>query len=333
MSSPSVSVVIPTFNRRSDLLAALGTISRQSMTDFECIVVDNGPSTDGTRAAVEELAASDSRFRVVQVGPVGIFPAANAGIRASRSPVVFLMDDDVELVEEGTFGYVLGSFESEPGLGVLGISEYYPGDRHRDGSEPGPGSGMLTWLRDTRLYPAGMTNRWGMIGTKFQHLAFGQTHRVHHVRSSAMGIRREAFDAVDGFFEPYVVQKRGYRCETDFCLQVRRAGYDVTYSSQRPQVLHKQAPRVNGFDRSGTDRNYLVSTGRNNAFFFLRNYWSRPSSPMFLLWDVLVGNTSQPGFLRLAKSGHFNPRTHWYALKGKSQGLRMFWQHGTAVTK
>ena len=331
--SPRISVIIPTFNRQSDLLDALGSVRRQDMGEFECIIVDNGPSTDGTAAAVHELAASDGRFRLVQTGPVGIFPAANAGVRGSAAPVIFLMDDDVELVDEGTLASVCDAFESGPRLGVLGVSEFYPGGRHRGESAPDRKTGMAGWLRDTRLYPAGMTNRWGMIGTKFHQLPFGRQHRVHHVRSSAMGISRAVFDRVGGFFEPYVVQQRGYRCETDFCLQVTRAGFEVVYSSRGPQVLHKQAPRVNGFGRSGTDRDYLICTGRNNAFFFLRNYWSRPASPLFFMWDSVVGNTSQPGFLRLIKGGHWRPKTHWHALTGKWQGLRMFWRYGAAGAK
>ena len=90
---------------------------------------------------------------------MGIFPAANAGVRGSAAPVIFLMDDDVELVDEGTLASVCDAFESGPRLGVLGVSEFYPGGRHRGESAPDRKTGMAGWRRDTRLEPAGMGNR------------------------------------------------------------------------------------------------------------------------------------------------------------------------------
>jgi hypothetical protein len=243
------------------------------------------------------------------------------------------MDDDVELVEDNTLSYVTEQFDADFALGVLGLSEFYPDDRHKGHEEPEKPHGWLDALKDTRLYRPGMVNRWGMVGTKFHHLPFGKRVQVQHVRSSAMAVRRQAFDHVGGFFEPYTVQGRGYRCETDFCLQVKRAGYGVKFSARDPQVLHKQSPRVNGFDRSGFDRDYLVSTGRNNTFFFLRNFWSRKSAPVFLLWDMLVGNTSQPGVLRLLKAGQWRLTTHWHALTGKWLGMKMFWRYGKAAAR
>jgi GT2 family glycosyltransferase len=333
LNQPEISIVIPTFNRRDVLQEALGSLCRQRDVDFECVVVDNGPSTDGTAEGFAATVGGDARFRLVQTGPTGIFPAVNRGFAETNGRLVLVMDDDVELVDPGTLSHVLAQFQKWPNAGVIGLSEFYPGGRHAGHQAPERPAGKVTSLRDTRLYEPGMINRWGMIGTKFHQLPFGDTVALHHVRSSAMAVRRNVFDTVGGFSDAYSATGRGYRCETHFCLEVRRAGFDVMFSAQDPQVLHKQAPRMAGYGRDGLDREYLVGTGSNNTFFFLSNFWTRRSAPLFIAWDMLVGNTSQPGVLRLLKSGVYRPSTYWHAINGKWLGARLFWRHGPVAAR
>ncbi len=57
--SPTVSVIIPTFNRWPLVGAAIESVLVQSYGDFELIVVDDG-STDDT---AEQLAQFGSRLR------------------------------------------------------------------------------------------------------------------------------------------------------------------------------------------------------------------------------------------------------------------------------
>ena len=333
MSNPQIAIVIPTHNRKEDLRSALFSIARQTGSDFECVVVDNGPSTDGTPEMFAETVGTDARFRLVITGPIGIFPAVNRGFAETTAPLVLVMDDDVELVEAGTLDYVIDVFASNDSAGVIGLSEFYSGERHKGHQKGAPESGRVRALGDTRLYAPGKINRWGLIGTKFHQLPFGEAVTVDHVRSSAMAVRREAYDRVGGFFEPYTAAGRGYRCETDFCLGVRRAGFEVVFSARDPQVLHKQAQRKAGYDCDVMDREYLIATGCSNTFFFLSNFWTRKTALLFLAWDMLIGNTSQPGIARLLKKGVWAPAAHWHALVGKWRGLKFFWQYGQAESR
>jgi len=52
---PSISVIIPTFNRARYLDLTLASYLGQSDRDFELVIVDDG-STDGTAALARELA-------------------------------------------------------------------------------------------------------------------------------------------------------------------------------------------------------------------------------------------------------------------------------------
>ena len=63
MAAPLFSVILPVFNRASQLGRALNSVLAQSCQDFEIIVVDDG-STDDPRAVVE--AIGDPRIRFIR---------------------------------------------------------------------------------------------------------------------------------------------------------------------------------------------------------------------------------------------------------------------------
>ncbi|MDQ3943109.1 MAG: glycosyltransferase family 2 protein, partial [Actinomycetota bacterium] len=90
---PRVTVVIPNWNGERFLRLCLGSLRDQSFRAFETIVVDNG-SVDGSITFVKE------HFPEVNVIPLGenlgIAAAFNAGIEASRTEYVVLLNNDTE---------------------------------------------------------------------------------------------------------------------------------------------------------------------------------------------------------------------------------------------
>ncbi len=94
--NPLVSVIVPTYNREALLREAVESVFRQTYSNWELIVVDDG-STDGTRDYVATI--SDRRVTVILHERSGN-PSRlrNIGIRSSRgSYVAFLDSDDVWL--------------------------------------------------------------------------------------------------------------------------------------------------------------------------------------------------------------------------------------------
>lgn len=92
---PLVSIVIPTWNRREVLLAALESVRAQDWQRWEAIVVDDG-SDDGTIEAVERLAAEDPRFVLVPRPHEGVCRARNSGLSVARGDYVAFLDSDNE---------------------------------------------------------------------------------------------------------------------------------------------------------------------------------------------------------------------------------------------
>ena len=89
-----VSVVIPNFNGLAYLEGVLSSLERQSMKNFEVILVDNG-STDGSCAFV---ASQYSWVHIIELSDnFGFSRAVNEGIRAARARYVLLLNNDTEV--------------------------------------------------------------------------------------------------------------------------------------------------------------------------------------------------------------------------------------------
>jgi glycosyltransferase involved in cell wall biosynthesis len=90
---PSVTVIIPTFNRVGLLREAVGSVLGQTFDDWELIVVDDG-STDGTPRYLADVR--DSRIRVLSLAHSGsAAKTRNRGAeRANGAWLAFLDSDD-----------------------------------------------------------------------------------------------------------------------------------------------------------------------------------------------------------------------------------------------
>ncbi|SRR6266446_3527033 len=87
--APAVTVVITCHNHGRFLRDAVGSVRRQTFTDLELIVVDDG-STDDTPAVAATLPAA----RYIRQDHAGLSAARNSGWRASRGRYVSFLDAD-----------------------------------------------------------------------------------------------------------------------------------------------------------------------------------------------------------------------------------------------
>jgi glycosyltransferase involved in cell wall biosynthesis len=92
MPAASVSVVIPTYNRRALLQLTLNSVLAQTFDDFEVVVVNDG-SSDDTAAMLQPLVDA-GRLRVVDQPNGGPASARNRGINEALGEYIALLDDD-----------------------------------------------------------------------------------------------------------------------------------------------------------------------------------------------------------------------------------------------
>lgn len=92
--APTVSVVIPAYDRAASIGAAIDSVLRQTWRDLELIVVDDG-SRDGTPEVVRGV--NDPRLRLIETPRnMGASAARNLGTAAARGPWVAFQDSDDE---------------------------------------------------------------------------------------------------------------------------------------------------------------------------------------------------------------------------------------------
>ena len=93
-NSPTVSVVIPTYNREQLIGRSIKSVLSQTYQDFEIIIVDDG-STDNTEEVVSSF--NDERIRCVRHGTnKGEAAARNTGIKVARGEYIASQDSDDE---------------------------------------------------------------------------------------------------------------------------------------------------------------------------------------------------------------------------------------------
>lgn len=98
----SVSVILPTYNRRAYLERAIGSVIRQTFSDWELIIVDDG-SSDGTADFLRALNNDWSRpqpLRLLTLTNGGVSRARNQGVQQAKSDWIAFLDSDDEWLPE-----------------------------------------------------------------------------------------------------------------------------------------------------------------------------------------------------------------------------------------
>lgn len=184
----------------------------------EVVVVDNG-STDGSimalRIAFPEVVIVDPG------GNVGYSAAANAGIAATRAPIVAVCNPDLH-VRAGTAAAVVGRLEREPDLGAVGPEILEPDGTHY------PSARQVPRLVDAVGHgTVGLVKRDNRFTRRYRELDAdpGRPRDVDWVSGAAVWLRRGALEQIDGWDDGYFM----YVEDVDLCWRLRNAGWRVAY--------------------------------------------------------------------------------------------------------
>jgi glycosyltransferase involved in cell wall biosynthesis len=128
MTRPAVTILLPVFNGAAYLRESLGSALRQTFSDFELLVVDDG-STDETPRILESV--SDSRLRVLRNETnIGLVATLNRGLDEARGEWIARQDaDDLSLPRrlEVQMAFVRGN----PSVPLLGADAWLVDGRGR----------------------------------------------------------------------------------------------------------------------------------------------------------------------------------------------------------
>jgi teichuronic acid biosynthesis glycosyltransferase TuaG len=115
-----ISVVIPVKNRKAELTTAVESVQRQTDSDWELVIVDDG-STDATFEEVCRLASHDDRivplFHPHRVN-LGAGASRNLGVTVARGQYIAFLDSD-DLLEVDALETFRDAFAQNPDIGVV----------------------------------------------------------------------------------------------------------------------------------------------------------------------------------------------------------------------
>jgi glycosyltransferase involved in cell wall biosynthesis len=91
--SPEVDVLITVFNGEKTLSKSIDSILNQTYSNLNIVIVDDG-STDKSRELLKDIAARDSRVKVVEKAHSGIVDSLNSGLEFCKNQFLARFDSD-----------------------------------------------------------------------------------------------------------------------------------------------------------------------------------------------------------------------------------------------
>jgi len=281
MSGAQVTAIVPVWNRRDLLERVLRGLRAQTQAPAEVLVIDDG-GQDGSAELAESMGA-----RAIRMGAHGGFAkAVNRGIRESRTPLVAIINNDVELAPDWMERLVAG-LEPE------------------------------AWFATGRILQACDHSR---IDATFDALCRGGTSwRVGHARPDGPPFRqvREIRSAplTAALFRAGLFEKAGllderfesYLEDVDFGLRCALAGCAGRYVPDAA-AWHEGSATLGRWHPETTR---LMA--RNQVFLIAKHYSGRMVASY--LWPILVAQ----GLWGLVALRHGRG---WAWIQGKLEGLR-----------
>lgn len=117
VSRPRVSVLLPVYNAEAYLQECLDSIDRQSLSEIEVVVVDDG-SDDTGAPLLERWASGRDSVRLIRQPHRGLVPSLNHGLEACRAPYVARLDAD-DIMHTRRLELQAELLDSSPDVGVV----------------------------------------------------------------------------------------------------------------------------------------------------------------------------------------------------------------------
>jgi dolichol-phosphate mannosyltransferase len=187
---PSLSVLIPVYNE-VDSLPELAARITKALDDFgqtwEAVFADDG-SSDGSGAALDEMAAREPRFKVVHLRRnFGQTAALMAAVEYSRGDIIVMMDADLQN-DPADIARLVGKLDD----GYDVISGWRVDRRDKEWGRRWPSrmaNRLISWLSGVSLHDYGCTlkayRRWTIEHVRL----YGEMHRYIPIYASWQGAK------------------------------------------------------------------------------------------------------------------------------------------------
>jgi GT2 family glycosyltransferase len=305
-----ISIVLVSWNTRDLLLACLDSLpDAVGALCADVWVVDNG-STDGSVAAVRVWRPSDAVLPVHVIENernVGFAAANNQAIVASTGRYILLLNSDT-IARPGSIDRLVHFADERPQAGLVGAMLLNP-----DGSYQGSFADFPS-LHSELLSASGLGER--LFGRWYPN--YGPSHaqaarQVDYIQGACMLARRAAVEQIGLLDEAYFM----YNEETDWCLRMRRAGWESWYAPNA-RIVH-----YGGQSTKQVRQAMVQALYRSKVRFFRKHHGAQRAAILragFVLvlrvkWLVLALQAAARRSDRGAGGGRIAPPIRWRDLQ------------------
>ncbi|HVZ48674.1 MAG TPA: glycosyltransferase [Gemmatimonadaceae bacterium] len=274
----TISVIIPSWRRPSDLARCLRAVAAQRVPPFEVVV---GARADD--AATAEVVAAEAARRAYPVTIAtttapGVIAAMSAALARVRGDIVALTDDDAE--PRPDWIERLDAVFAHPRVGGVGGRDWQPAERgDRDDV------GRVQWFGR-------------VIG--HHHLGAGPARPVDVLKGANAAFRTSLVRAV-GFDARLRGAGAQMFWELALCLPLRRAGWTLIYDPAIA-VDHHIAPRHDADQRHrGSFAAAPQVEAVHNETLALLEHLGAPGRVAFMAWGLGVGTRIEPGLAQVPR--------------------------------
>lgn len=223
-----LAIVIVSTNEARWLEPCLRTVfASAGGASLDVVVVDN-ESSDGTRELVGEKFPE---ARLVRSANRGFSHANNRGADSCNARYVLFLNPDTEILS-GNFGELVAAMDERPDVGLIGVrqvtgdGELWPTIRYFPSLPRAVGEALASERWPVRP-------RWA--GERELDMAlYEREHSCDWTSGSFMLTRREALLSAGLLDERFFI----YCEETDFCLRIKEAGWDIRHLPGMTIVHH-----------------------------------------------------------------------------------------------
>jgi GT2 family glycosyltransferase len=279
LGRPDLSVIVVTHQGRDLALRVLRTAQAATgPIEAEWLVVDSG-SSDGTPDAIEREFPD---VKVVREPNIGFAAGNNVALRAARGRYVLLLNPDVEIVD-GTLAQLVAAMDARPGVGIGSSITHYPDGALQESIRrfPSPLRQLGEALMLTRL--PGLGN---LREDESRPGAYEREQSADWLSGSFLLARREVVEQAGGFDERFFL----FSEETDWCLRVRAAGWDIRHFPTLRLTHHT----------GRTERPDLYAQNSYSKVLFARKHFALPARTVFRAALALRHGLRWAGFAALS---------------------------------
>lgn len=209
MSQPSITIIIPTFNRARSLkkvLQSLDSLEKPDSIPIEVVIVNNGSNDETGSLLVREMERSRPMFfKVLVEKRRGKASALNRGIASAQGNLIFVVDDDVVMDPKCLVRhlecYRTTAFDAVQGRVLPGVDS--------EGRQADP--------QRLQEYNIPIVDHGEDICD------------IRGLTGNNMSFRREVFEKVGLFNASLGPGASGFSEDTEFSMRIREAGFKIGY--------------------------------------------------------------------------------------------------------